>query len=96
MTSGTRRSLGALERVSPGIADAGYGLSMLFADGSVWDVLENKKQENTATIKVRYARHPIENLRGNEMVFRLIKESGGWKLDLEKLIDESVKEFKGR
>jgi len=96
MTSGTRRSLGSLERLSPGIGETGYGLSMLFADGSEWDVLENKKENGAAVIRVRYARHPVENLRGNEMTFRLVNEGGRWKLDLENMIDESVKELRER
>ena len=89
-TGNTRRALDDLERVSPGARQAGYGLAVLFPGNSEWEVLETRIDGGTAAVRVRYARHPVENIRGNEIEFRLRKEDGGWKWDMEKEIVESI------
>lgn len=89
-TGSTRRALNDLERVSPGTRQAGFGFAVLFPGESEWEVLESKTDGATASVRVRYARHPVENIRGNEIEFRLRKEDGGWKWDMEREITESI------
>lgn len=89
-TGSTRRALDDLERVAPGTRQAGYGFAVLFPGDSEWEVLETRIDGASAAVRVRYARHPVENIRGNEIEFRLRREDGGWKWDMEREITESI------
>lgn len=94
-TGGTRSAAEDLERISPGARQAGYGVAVLFAGGSEWEVIGSDVKGSEAVIRVRYSRHPVENFKGNEMAFRLRNEGGRWKWDMEREIEESVKALRG-
>ena len=90
-TRGTRRALERLEDISPGARDAGYGFSMLFMKGVVWTVTEGPVEKNRAVIRVKYTDHPVENLRGNETEFLMLREGNTWKWDMESQVEEAIK-----
>jgi hypothetical protein len=48
-----------------------------------WEELSWKKDGRRGTIRIRYTRHPVENMIGCELDFKLAREDGSWKIDLE-------------
>lgn len=93
MTSGTRSSLRKLSSKYPGIAEAGYGFGVLFRKGAEWNVIEEHVEGEMAKVKVRYTNHPVENIKGSETVFIFKKESGEWRLDMEREVDGFIDEL---
>lgn len=93
MTSGTKNSLRRLSTNFPGIAEAGFGMGVLFRKGAEWEIIEDTAQGEEAKVKVRYIRHPVENIKGSETVFIFKKESGEWRLDMEREIDGFIAEM---
>lgn len=93
MTSATKKSIRRLMLNFPGIAEAGFGMGVLFRKGAEWEIVEEKVEGDNAKVKVRYMRHPVENIKGSETVFIFKKESGEWRLDMEKEIDGFVAEM---
>jgi hypothetical protein len=93
MTEGTKKSLRRLSTTYPGIAEAGYGLAILFRKGVEWVVIEDTMRDDVARIKVKYARHPVENIKGSEAEFVFKKESGEWRLDMEREIEAFIEEM---
>ncbi len=93
MTSGTKKSLRRLSSSFPGIAEAGFGMGVLFRKGAEWQIVDEIVQGDVAKVKVRYVRHPVENIRGSETVFVFKKESGEWRLDMEKDVDGFIAEM---
>ncbi|HOT45269.1 MAG TPA: hypothetical protein PLM53_09980 [Spirochaetota bacterium] len=65
----------------------------LFNEKTTWDELSRKVDGSRGSIRIRYTGHPVENMIGSEMDFRLRKEGGSWKVDLE---DEIRQALKGR
>ncbi len=90
-TRGTRRALDRLEDSHPGAREAGYGFSMLFMSGATWTVTDSTGNKDRAVIKVKYTAHPVENLRGNETEFIMIREGNAWKWDMESQVEEALK-----
>jgi len=54
-----------------------------FVSGAKWDVVEEKIDGDTARVKVRYTEHPVENMKGFEYTYKMKKEDGSWKIDME-------------
>jgi len=65
----------------------------LFNEKTAWDELSRKVDGSRGSIRIRYTGHPVENMIGSEIDFRLQKEGGSWKIDLE---DEIRQALKGR
>lgn len=94
MTLRTQKLLKKLESSFPQIADAGYGMAVLFRKGSEWEIVKVAGNEKNANVKVRYVKHPTENIIGSEVEFVLKKENGEWKLDMEKEIENLIENIK--
>jgi hypothetical protein len=65
-----------------------------FMDGADWDVIAEKINGNDADVIIKYTDHSIENMRGLELGFKLKKEDGKWKLDMEKDLRKSMEMIK--
>lgn len=65
----------------------------LFNDKTKWEEISKKSDGSHGVIRIQYTKHPVENMIGFEMEFRVVKERGSWKLDLE---DEIRKALRGR
>jgi hypothetical protein len=65
----------------------------LFNDKTAWEEVSKKSDGAAGTIRIRYTGHPVENMIGSEMEFRVRKEGGSWKIDLE---DEIRQALRGR
>lgn len=62
----------------------------LFNDRTEWEELSKNVEGSKGIIRIRYTAHPVENMIGFEMVFRVVKEGGSWKLDLADEIRDAV------
>ncbi len=63
----------------------------LFNEKTTWDELSRKTDGSRGSIRIRYTGHPVENMIGSEMDFRLKKEDGSWKIDLEDEIHQALR-----
>ncbi|OHD66369.1 MAG: hypothetical protein A2176_07770 [Spirochaetes bacterium RBG_13_51_14] len=65
----------------------------LFNDKTTWEEVSKKVDGTRGVIRIRYTEHPVENMIGFDMDFRVVKEGGSWKIDLE---DEIRRALSGR
>jgi len=79
-TAGTMEALRELQKIMP--PDQQKGSDNKFA-GATWEVVEEKITGDTATVKLKFTAHPEAQMKGTEAQFRLKKEGGTWKLDME-------------
>lgn len=59
-----------------------------FSERIKWTVTEQKIEGDSATVRIKFTEHPVENVKGFEMELRMIKSGGAWKIDLEREIKE--------
>ena len=62
----------------------------LFNKKTKWVITNTSNYGNAAGITLRFTKHPIENLKGTDMTYNLVKEDGSWKIDLEKEMKDSL------
>jgi hypothetical protein len=62
----------------------------LFSDKTKWEEVSKKVEGSRGVIRIRYTEHPVENMIGFEMDFRVLKEGGSWKIDLENEIRQAL------
>jgi hypothetical protein len=89
-TKGTLAAMDELGKLAPQHPQSEFGTNRIFADGAKWDIVSEKIEGDTAELKIMYTSHPVENMRGYEMPFRMKKEDGTWKWDMEKDLRESI------
>ncbi|MCU0846670.1 MAG: hypothetical protein MUD12_02145 [Spirochaetes bacterium] len=81
----TKDSMALVEdSVKGGLLDEKSRLLALpsFGPGIKWSEISKNVRGDRATVKIRYTEHPVENMTGYEMVLELVKEDGGWKIDI--------------
>lgn len=88
-TSGT---LGAMNRaVKAGIVKKpGVFLQNYFSPEIKLKVIKSSINGSDALVKVKYIRHPVENVIGSEVNYRFHFQEGRWKLDFQKELDEVI------
>jgi hypothetical protein len=90
---------GTIDAVDRAVGDGVIGekerlrILPLFNEKTTWDELSRKNDGSHGSIRIRYTGHPVENMIGFEMDFKLRKEGGSWKIDLE---DEIRQALRGR
>ncbi len=90
---------GTIDAIDRAVSDGVIGekerlrILPLFNEKTAWDELSRRVDGSRGSIRIRYTGHPVENMIGSEMDFRLQKEGGSWKIDLE---DEIRQALKGR
>jgi hypothetical protein len=55
-----------------------------------WEELSRTVDGDRGMIRIRYTDHPVENMIGEQMSFRMVRENGSWKIDLEDGIRASL------
>jgi hypothetical protein len=92
-TNGTIKLINSA--VSKGILDEKDRFNYLpaFNKKSKWEILNTSNNGNTAGITLRFTKHPIENLKGTDITYNLVKEDGAWKIDLEKEMKDSLSTY---
>lgn len=83
-TKGTVEAMEELKKLAPDTEEEGGKIEKKFAKGTKWKIVSEKIDENTANVKIQYIDHPIENMKGSEITFKMRKEDGEWKVDMEK------------
>ncbi len=90
-TTGTVLALKELENLTSKEKGVHSGYSdKKFAKGVEWDIVNEKINGDNADVTVKYIKHPVENMKGLEVTFRLAKENGEWKVDMEKELQRSL------
>jgi hypothetical protein len=62
----------------------------LFNAKTSWEELSRTVSGDRGTIRIRYTDHPVENMIGVQMDFKMVREKGSWKIDLEDGIRASL------
>jgi hypothetical protein len=89
----TAGTIDAIENaVSEGAVTKGGRLRVLpvFNAKTSWEEVSRKVEGDRGTIRIRYTEHPVENMIGVQMDFRMVREKGSWKIDLEDGIRASL------
>lgn len=89
-TKGTMEAMKELGALAPKSEQDKKAQEKEFARGAKWEVVQEKVEGDTAEVKIKYVEHPVENLKGEEMTFKLRKEEGRWKIDMEKEMRASI------
>ena len=92
-TSGT---IAAIEdAVSQGALSEKDKLSILprFNNTTKWEEIQKKADGSRGMVRIRYSDHPSQNMIGFTMDFRMKREDGSWRIDLE---DEMRAAVQGR
>lgn len=79
-TKGTMEAIREMQKLIP--PDQQKKSDNKFADAT-WQVVEEKVTGDTATVKLKFTEHAMAQMKGTEAVFRLKREDGAWKLDME-------------
>jgi hypothetical protein len=91
-TKGTMEAIREMQKLMP--AAQQKKSDNKFTDAR-WDVVEEKITGDTATVKLKFTDHAVANMKGTEAVFRLKKEDGVWKLDMEQEMRIGLQAMKG-
>lgn len=91
-TKGTMEAIREMQKLMP--AAQQNKSNNKFADAR-WDVVEEKITGDTATVKLRFTEHAMANMKGTEAVFKLKKEDGTWKVDMEQEMRMALQAMKG-
>ncbi len=79
-TAGTMEAIRELKKLLP--PDQQKGTDNTFATAT-WEVIEEKISGDTATVKLKFTSHAKAEKVNAVAPFRLKKEGGAWKLDME-------------
>ncbi len=88
---------GTIDAIDEAVSDGVIGekdrlrILPLFNEKTTWDELSRKNDGSRGSIRIRYTGHPIENMIGFEMDFKLQKDGGSWKIDLEDEISQALR-----
>ena len=89
-TRGTIKAIEDMDKLSKQNKTGKAKEDKRFMEGTDWNVVAEKVNGNDADVTIKYTDHPIENMRGLELMFKLQKEDGKWKLDMEKDIRKGL------
>ncbi len=93
-TKGTVKAMEEMEKYAPKSKDDKGKVDKRFARDSEWKVVSEKIDGDTAELKIQFVEHPVENMKGLEIPFKMKKEDGEWKIDMEKEMNMSLKMIK--
>lgn len=93
-TRGTVKAMKELDKLSLKNKTGKPKQDKKFAEGTDWDVVSEKMEGDKAEVKIKYTKHPVENMIGLELIFNLLKEDGKWKVDMEKDLGRSLELLK--
>ncbi|TAL34866.1 MAG: hypothetical protein EPN93_11445 [Spirochaetes bacterium] len=89
-TKGTRSAFDDLDKLNPRSRKEEAIPDGRFAKGARWELLDESIQGDSAKVRIKYTKHPVENNKGLEVSFNMKKEDDGWKIDMEKEIRETI------
>lgn len=88
----TGGTIDAVERaVRAGAVDNGGRLQVLPRfTGARWEEVRRAVTGERAVVRLRFNEHPVENMKGVEMDFRLVKDGNAWRIDMEQEITQAL------
>ncbi len=93
-TAETSKMIRELEEMSKKFPGAKSKPSKGLAADAKWEVVKEDIEGDTAQVTIRYTEHPVARLKGTEYTFRMKREGGDWKIDMEKELAMAVKMMK--
>lgn len=93
-TAGTVSAMEELEKLTGQPKLKKMNIGKKFMDGASWEITKNDIGGDIASLTIKYIEHPVENMRGLDVEFRLKKENGEWKIDEEKGIRENIENIR--
>jgi hypothetical protein len=95
----TRNTLGAIDTLKeyPQVSSWKKDFAIKFPEGSEWNIVHQEVKGDSARVTMKCLDHPVENVRGFEMVYLLRREKGIWKIDMHEELKraiERIKEFR--
>ncbi len=91
-TRGTMDAIRELHKLMPPDQQK-RGVDNKFVDAK-WEVIEETIQGDNATVKIRFTHHRDQQLKGIEMPFRMKREDGTWKIDMEQELQQAIQLYK--
>lgn len=79
----TEGTVKALEDAGGGSGRGTLRLLPLFDERTKWEEVSKSVEGSRGAVRIRYTAHPVENMVGFEMEFRVRKIGDSWKIDLE-------------
>ncbi len=89
-TRGTIAAVKELNAAAPRSEKGEASADKKFAKNARWKIIDEKVEGDRASIRIKYTRHPVENMVGLEIPINMKKEDGLWKVDMEKEMKETV------
>ncbi len=65
-----------------------------FPEGSEWNIVQQEIRGDRARVTMKCLDHPVENIRGFEMVYVLRLEGGIWKIDMHEELERAIERMK--
>lgn len=94
-TKGSIEAMNELEKLVPKSQNKEAKVDKKFVEGAKWEVVSEKINGDVADLKIKYVEHPVENMKGLEITFKMKREDGEWKIDMEKELRMSLDMIKG-
>jgi hypothetical protein len=89
-TDGTIRAIDELEKITDHPELKRLNIGKKFMEGTSWEVVKDDVRGDTALLTIKYTEHPVENMRGLNITFRLKQEGRKWKIDEEKEVRDNI------
>ena len=67
----------------------------VFSAKTEWEEVSRKVEGDRGTIRIRYTDHPVENMIGVEAEYRMTRDGGLWKIDLEEEMRAALGDRRG-
>lgn len=93
LTRDTLSAIDTLEEYSQ-VGSWKKDFAIKFPAGSEWDIVHQEVRGDNARVTIKCLEHPVENVRGFEMVYLLRREKGIWKIDMHEKLERAVERMK--
>jgi hypothetical protein len=92
LTGNTLRAIDRLKEFSRSSWEKDF--ARRFPEGSEWNMVQQEIRGDSARITMKCIDHPVENIRGFEMVYVLRLEGGIWKIDMQEELERTIERMK--
>lgn len=89
-TNKTVALMDELTKLSPNQDNAQIQHYNSFNKDVKWKVIEEKIEDDTATVTIEITKHANAHMKGTKSQFKMKKEKGTWKIDMEEELEPAV------
>jgi hypothetical protein len=91
----TRNTLRAIDRLKEFSRSSWENdFARRFPESSEWNIVQQEIRGDSARITMKCIDHPVENIRGFEIVYVLRLEGGIWKIDMHEELERAIERMK--